>query len=699
MPVLYADLSLFSGISPKKIQLLMQELSIRTVEELLQYYPFRYEDRTKIYSSQELRDDLPDVQLAGFIKKVELIGNGPKQRLVAQFHDEKGQVELIWFQGIKYIQPKLSLNHKYLVFGKPTLFNSKFSIAHPEIELLSEETLKKASRFHGVYSTTEKLKRGYVDSKFIGQLIKRAYVAVENELYETIPDYIIQQYKLVNRKKSIHDIHFPTSQDELDKATRRVKFDELFFLQLRVLKSNHQNKKYIKGFPFSQVGQTFNDFYQNHLPFELTNAQKRVIKEIRSDVAKPIQMNRLLQGDVGSGKTLVALLCMLLAIDNGFQACLMAPTELLAQQHYQTIQQLVLNTNVKVGLLTGSTRKKERAQLHNELESGDLPILIGTHALLEPVVKFKNLGLAVIDEQHRFGVQQRAKLWGKNILPPHILIMSATPIPRTLAMTFYGDLDISVIDELPAGRKPIETKHFYEKDRATVYKFIYNEIIKGRQAYIVYPLIEESETLDYKNLMEGYENIVANFPEPKFKVSMVHGQMKTEEKEFQMNEFVAGKSQIMVATTVIEVGINVPNATVMVIESAERFGLSQLHQLRGRVGRGGDKSYCMLLTGVKLSSDSRKRIHTMCSTTDGFKIAEVDLMLRGPGDLMGTQQSGLVDFKLVNLTQDQKMIASVRAIVQELLSKDEDLLLPEHASARKQLEYLIKKHPNWGRIS
>jgi ATP-dependent DNA helicase RecG len=699
MAVLNAPLDQFAGISPKKIQVLKQELNIHTLEDLLQFYPFRYEDRTQVFKSNQLKEDMPDVQLVGVIEKFELQGSDKKQRLVAKFTDETGSVELVWFQGIKYVQPKLAINRKYLIFGKPMPFQNRFSIAHPELELYYPEILEKASRLHGVYSTTEKMKRHYVDSKFIAQLVKRAFVAAEKEIAENLPHYLVDQYKLVDRKTAFYHIHFPPDQEALSQATRRIKFDELFFLQLRLIKANLTNKQEIKGFPFKVIGTQFNDFFENHLPFQLTNAQKRVIKEIRMDMAKPIQMNRLLQGDVGSGKTLVALMCMLIAIDNGFQACLMAPTELLAQQHYISISELLKNMPLRVELLTGSSKKKHRTQIHEGLIAGEIHILIGTHALLEPVVKFNNLGLAVIDEQHRFGVQQRSKLWAKNTLPPHILIMSATPIPRTLAMTIYGDLDVSVIDELPAGRKAIQTKHFYEKDRAEAYRFIRSEIVKGRQAYIVYPLIEESETLDYKNLMEGYENVVANFPEPHFKVNMVHGQMKPEEKEREMQEFVQGRSQILMATTVIEVGINVPNATVMMIESSERFGLSQLHQLRGRVGRGAEMSYCMLLTGVKLSADSRKRIHTMVSTTDGFKIAEVDLMLRGPGDLMGTQQSGLMDFKLVNLAHDQQMVSAVRSIALSILQKDPDLLMPEHDQTREHLRKLHEKHINWGRIS
>lgn len=687
------------GLLPRKAALLLKECNIATIGDLLQWYPFRYIDRTRIFTVKEIVEELPYVQLIGRIEKVEIKGKERTQRMTAVFRDQTGTIELVWFQGIKYAREKIKPGIDFLLFGKPTVFNGYYNIAHPELEVFSPEKLTTASTLQPVYSSSEAMKRNWLDTKGMANLIRQALNMVSSQIKETVPDEIIQQMQLIPLNIAYHWIHAPGNAQELMFAERRLKFEELFFLQLKLLLQNKINKTSIKGFPFEKIGDVFNGFYKNHLPFELTNAQKRVVKEIRADVAKPIQMNRLVQGDVGSGKTIVAFLSMLIAIDNGFQACLMAPTEILAQQHFASLQPLAEAIGVKISILTGSSKKKARDILHADLISGELQILVGTHALLEDKVVFKNLGFVVIDEQHRFGVAQRAKLWAKNILPPHVLIMSATPIPRTLAMTAYGDLDISIIDELPPGRKPIFTKHHFEKDRPRVLEFVKSQVEIGRQVYVVYPLIEESEQLDYKNLMDGYEHLVAWFPAPKYHVSVVHGKLKPADKDFEMQRFVKHQTQIMVATTVIEVGVNVPNASVMIIESAERFGLSQLHQLRGRVGRGADQSYCLLLTSFKLSKEARRRIETMEETTDGFRIAEVDLELRGPGDLQGTQQSGTLDLKLSDIVKDNKLLIESRHLAERILDDDAQLLQPYNIRLKLRLQELEKKMMNWGRIS
>lgn len=687
------------GVSPKKAEILKKEAGIETIIDLLQWYPFRYIDRTKVYTSAELSEELPLIQLVGKLQNLKLIGEGRKQRMSAQLRDATGTVDLVWFQGFKYLFEKLQNGKEYLVFGKPSQFNGSWSIAHPEMELFFPEKLEKASRMQAVYSSTERMKKMQLDSKGLSILIRQVLQFVNGRIQETLSTEIIQEQQLIALEDAFRGIHFPMSIEQQQQAEKRLKFDELFFLQIRLIRQNLVNKQQIKGFSFSKVGDPFLNFYEKHLPFPLTNAQKRVIKEIRTDVSRPIQMNRLVQGDVGSGKTIVAFLSMLIAIGNGYQACLMAPTEILAQQHYQSLSGYAEQIGLQIDLLTGSVGQKKRKKIHADLESGELNILVGTHALLEDKVRFANLGFVVIDEQHRFGVAQRAKLWAKNSLPPHVLIMSATPIPRTLAMTLYGDLDVSVIDELPPGRKPIRTVHRYENKRPEVLQFLKSEIAIGRQIYIVYPLIEESEQLDYRNLFEGYEHLLSWFPAPQYQISIVHGRLKPEDKEFEMQRFVSGQTQIMVATTVIEVGVNVPNASVMIIESAERFGLSQLHQLRGRVGRGAEQSYCILMTGLKLSADARTRLKTMCETNDGFKIAEVDLRLRGPGDLQGTQQSGSLDLKLADLSRDAGLIAWCRELAYQVLEDDPTLTKPVNQAIAARLLQLEQKHKNWGRIS
>ncbi len=673
---------------------------METFGDLLNWFPFRYVDRTRFYTVKDITEDLPLVQLIGRLENIRLIGTGKgKERMSAILRDQTGTLELVWFQGIKFVQDKLRTGVDVIVFGKPTQFNNSWNIAHPEVELYSPEKAARAPRLQPVYNSSEAMKRAWLDSRGQSQLIQQMLQRIGNQIEETLPEHIISQHQMIPLRQAYQFIHQPVNADELRAAETRLKFDELFFLQLRLLRQNRINKQQLKGFAFGTIGTVFNDFYHNHLPFQLTNAQKRVLKEIRSDVAKPIQMNRLVQGDVGSGKTIVAFMSMLMAIDNGFQACLMAPTEILAQQHYAGLSELAEKIGVKIRLLTGSTKKKDRNILHAELESGELHIIVGTHALLEDKVIFKNLGFVVIDEQHRFGVAQRARLWAKNVLPPHVLIMTATPIPRTLAMTLYGDLDISVIDELPPGRKAIVTKHQFDKDRPAVFNFIKEQITLGRQIYVVYPLIEESEQLDYKNLMDGYEHLQAWFPSPQYQLSIVHGRLKSADKEFEMQRFIKKQTQIMVATTVIEVGVNVPNASVMIIESAERFGLSQLHQLRGRVGRGADQSYCLLMTGFKLSREAKIRLETMVRTNDGFEIAEVDLELRGPGDLQGTQQSGDLDLNIADISKDNQLLAYCRQFASAILDTDPDLELPENALLKQQLLNMERRKMDWGRIS
>jgi ATP-dependent DNA helicase RecG len=687
------------GVGPQRAELLKKELRVFNFYDLLTQYPFRYVDRTKFYKVKDINIELPYVQLRGKILRTETMGANRAKRFVAYFTDETGTLELVWFRGLKWIADKVKPNVEYVIFGRPAIFNRKFNIAHPEIEEVSDENTRLASALQPVYNTTELMKTRALDSRGMYKLIKALIAGVNKNIPETLSDELLAEYKFISREEALKNIHLPQSPEALQKAEYRLKFEELFFIQLRLLRLKVIRQKNFKGYIFSKVGHYFNTFYNEHLPFELTNAQKRVIKEIRVDMGSGKQMNRLLQGDVGSGKTLVALMTMLIALDNGFQACIIAPTEILANQHYETISKLVEKLNVKVDLLTGSTKKSERKVLHPQLKSGELHILIGTHALLEDEVLFQNLGLIVIDEQHRFGVAQRARMWKKNTQPPHVLIMSATPIPRTLAMTLYGDLDISVIDELPPGRKPISTSHKFDSQRLRVFGFMKEQIALGRQVYIVYPLIEESEKLDLKNLMDGYESIMRAFAPPDYRVSILHGKMKAADKDFEMQRFEKGETHIMVATTVIEVGVNVPNASVMVIENAERFGLSQLHQLRGRVGRGADKSYCILLTSYKLSAESKVRIETMVRTNDGFEIAEVDLRLRGPGDLAGTQQSGVADLKISDLARDSQILLLARNYATQLLADDPNIEKPANSKIANQYVILNQNKTNWSRIS
>ena len=698
---LNTSIEYLKGVGPQKAELLRKELYIFKYSDLLTFFPFRYVDRTKFYKVKEINVDLPFVQLRGKITHAKMVGVKRASRFVAKFADDTGTIELVWFQGAKWFAEKIKPHptNEYIVFGKPTVFNGVFNISHPEIELVSEENTTLASSLQAVYNSTEKLKSRNLDTKGIARLQKALVPYIKNNIPETLSNTILERFHMVSREEAIKQIHFPQSTEMLKKAEFRLKFEELFFIQLQLLKQKVLREKTIRGFVFSKVGDYFNNFYTHYLPFELTNAQKRVIKEIRLDMGSGKQMNRLLQGDVGSGKTLVALMNILISLDSGFQACLMAPTEILANQHFETISRLLKPLNITVGLLTGSKRVKERRIIHEQLQSGEMQILIGTHALLEDVVQFKNIGFVVIDEQHRFGVAQRAKMWNKNIQAPHMLIMSATPIPRTLAMTLYGDLDVSVIDELPPGRKSIQTIHRFDNHRDNVFGFMKQQIALGRQIYVVYPLIKESEKMDYKDLMDGYESITRAFPLPQYQVSIVHGQMKTDAKDYEMQRFVKGETNIMVATTVIEVGVDVPNASVMVIESAERFGLSQLHQLRGRVGRGAEQSYCILMTSYKLSSDGKLRMETMVRTNDGFEIADVDLKLRGPGDMSGTIQSGVLDLKIADLAKDAPILHSARNMAIELLSEDPNLEKSENTAIAYQFAMTNRSSTNWSRIS
>ena len=686
------------GVGPKRGTALKKELGIYTFGDLLYYFPFRYIDRSEFQQISAIPTATGAAQLKGKIVKVKEIETGRIKRFEAVFADQSGQIDLIWFKGIKWIKPKLLPGTELIVWGKPKLFGTKFSISHPELEFVISE--KEASGgLQPIYHSSEKLQNEGFTSRGIERIIKELLPAIKNHVKEDLPDWIKSDLGLINKESALITIHQSTSKQEIEHARFRLKFQELFYLQLELLIRKKITQRKIKGFKFDQVGAPFNEFFEKHIPFALTNAQKRVIKEIRKDLSSGVHMNRLLQGDVGSGKTLVALMVMLIAIGNGYQACLMAPTSILANQHYLSIKDMLKEMDLRVEILVGATKKSARKVLHDSLEHGKIDILIGTHALLEEVVVYKNLGLAIIDEQHRFGVAQRSKLWKKNLLPPHQLVMTATPIPRTLALTFYGDLDVSVIDEMPPGRKDIQTSHRFESARLKVFQFVEEEIKKGRQIYIVYPFIEESEKLDYQNLMAGYESITRRFPLPNYRVSIVHGQMLPEDKEFEMQEFVAGRTQIMVATTVIEVGVNVPNASVMIIESAEKFGLSQLHQLRGRVGRGAEQSFCILMSGYKLGENAKKRLETMCETNDGFKISEVDLKLRGPGDIMGTQQSGLMDLRIADLARDGQIVQIARDKAKELLEKDPQLASVEHQFLAKKLRALIQAKPNWSRIS
>jgi ATP-dependent DNA helicase RecG len=704
MNLLETPIEYLKGVGPQRGDLLRKELSIHKYGDLINLYPNRYIDRTRYYKINQLTNSNSEVQIVGKIIHIKTVEQGKgKSRLVATFVDDTGQMELVWFQGQKWIKESLKLNVVYVIFGKVTQFGATFNMAHPELELLEAHKSSLRSAMQPVYPSTEKLTNKGINSRVISKLMQQLFLETQALFSETLPQSILEELKLIPKNAALFNIHFPKSQDLLAKAQFRLKFEELFFIQLQLISKNLIRKHKIKGQPFEKVGDTFTTFYKNHLPFELTNAQKKVLKEIRNDLGSHAQMNRLLQGDVGSGKTIVALMCMLLAKDNGFQSCLMAPTEILATQHYNGLVELlnfeVTGLNINIKLLTGSTKTSDRKILHEELENGTLDILIGTHAVLEDKVQFKNLGLAIIDEQHRFGVEQRSKLWKKAPIPPHVLVMTATPIPRTLAMSLYGDLDISVIDELPPGRKPIQTVHRFDSHRLQVWKFLKDEIAKGRQVYIVYPLIQESEKMDFKDLMDGYESISRDFPLPTYSVSMVHGKMKPADKEAEMKRFAEGKTNIMIATTVIEVGVNVPNASVMVIESAERFGLSQLHQLRGRVGRGADQSYCILMTGFKLSEDTKTRLETMVRTNDGFEIAEVDLKLRGPGDIMGTQQSGVLNLQIADLVKDRDILQVARHIAIRVLKEDPSMSKPEHVKMKEVFIELTKKKNIWNYIS
>ena len=695
---LTADIQFLPGVGPKRATLLKTELSISSVEDLLSCYPYKYIDRSRFYQIKEINTDASYVQLRGKIANIQKVGVGAKQRLSVIFYDETGKIELVWFKGIRYVLEKLKSDTLYIVFGKPSVFNEIYNIVHPEIEPATAENQKLALGWQAHYNTSEKMKRNFLNSAALRKIMHTIVSGLTARLPETLPEYLINRYNLINKHDAVVNIHFPQTLDLLEKAQHRLKFEELFYIQLDILLQAKVRSRKYKGFVFSVVGNYFNTFYKKHLPFELTNAQKRVVREIRIDVGSGKQMNRLLQGDVGSGKTLVALLSMLIAIDNGFQAALMAPTEILATQHAHTLLEITQGLGINIALLTGSTKKKERELILSKLQSGEIHSIIGTHALIEDTVVFSNLGLVIIDEQHRFGVAQRAQLWKKNTTLPHVLVMTATPIPRTLAMTVYGDLDVSVIDELPPGRKPVQTYHYFDTKRAAMNGFVKQQIELGRQIYIVYPLIQESEKMDFRNLEEGFEHAKSAFPE--YKISMVHGKMRTAEKDREMEKFVRGETQIMVATTVIEVGVNVPNASVMIIEGAERFGLSQLHQLRGRVGRGADQSYCILLTSHKLSHETRQRLEVITRTNDGFEISEADMRLRGPGDMNDTRQSGMpFDLKIANLAQDAQLLQYVRNIAAGLLDKDPLLETLENQLLALQIKKIAKNKANWSLIS
>ncbi len=694
--ILDKKIAYLRGLGPQRAELLQSELALFTYADLLAYYPFRYEDRSHFYRIADINESLENVQLRGSIKSVSKIGDGHKQRLVATLVDGSGSMELVWFQGIKWVEKKIAQKGEFIVYGKPVLFGNQFNITHPDLDLVTPNSVV-PGYFQAIYSLTDKLRKKFIDAKVLSAAFRNLFAEMGLQIPENLPSFLLQDFKLLDRPQSLFQIHLPSDQRLLFHARRRLKFEELFYNQLRLIRQNKVRKAVFQGQIFSKTG-LLTQFYREHLPFELTDAQKRVIRQVFEDFRSSKQMNRLLQGDVGSGKTIVGFICMLMAIDGDAQACLMAPTELLAIQHFRGLSKFAEAMGISIELLTGSTKKKDRTRIFENLKSGELKIIVGTHALLEDTVQFKNLGLCVIDEQHRFGVAQRAKLWNKNVqIHPHILVMTATPIPRTLAMTLYGDLDISVLNELPAGRKPIKTVHRYDSRRLEVFQFMRDEIAKGRQVYVVYPLIEESEALDYKSLMDGYESISRAFPDEP--LSIVHGKMKPADKDYEMNRFKKGETSILVATTVIEVGVDVPNASVMVIENAERFGLAQLHQLRGRVGRGSDQSYCILMSSFKLGVDSRKRIETMVRTNDGFEIAEVDLQLRGPGDMAGTQQSGLVDLKIANLAQDSEILKFAREAAQSILNEDPNLQLEKHQPILNYLKTHKVERLNWSLIS
>lgn len=692
------DIKYLPGVGPQRASLLAKELNIVSFKDLLYYFPYKYVDRSRIYTIREIDGNMPYIQLRGKFLSFETFGEGRQRRLVGHFSDGTGVMDAVWFQGLKFVMGKIKAGVEYIIFGKPTVFGGRINVAHPDVDEADELTVGNMG-LQPYYNTTEKMKRMLINSHAVEKLMRNLFHAIQREPFEeTLSSWMVESFHLMPLAEALYNIHFPQNPELLRKAQYRLKFEELFYVQLNILRYTKERRNKFRGLPFEHVGEIFNTFYSKNLPFQLTGAQKRVIKEMRRDMGSGRQMNRLLQGDVGSGKTLVALMTMLIALDNGYQACMMAPTEILANQHYETICRFLAGMNVRVELLTGNVKGKRRETILKDLLTGDVKILIGTHAVIEDTVNFSSLGLVVIDEQHRFGVAQRAKLWSKNIYPPHVLVMTATPIPRTLAMTLYGDLDVSVIDELPPGRKPIQTVHQFDNRRASLYAFIRKQIEAGRQIYIVYPLIQESEKMDIKNLEDGYTNICEEFPE--YRVSKVHGKMKPAEKDAEMQRFLAKQTQIMVATTVIEVGVNVPNASVMVIENAERFGLSQLHQLRGRVGRGADQSYCILVTGYKLSEETRKRISIMVETNDGFEIAEADLKLRGPGDLEGTQQSGVAfDLKIADIARDGQLLQYVRDIAERLLDEDPQCENPKNQVVWQQLKELRKKNVNWAVIS
>jgi len=698
--LLETPIEFLKGIGPKRAEVLQKEFGIVTYEDLLHYYPYRHVDKSKVYKIAQISGESFYMQFYGRVVRYEILGQQRAKRLVAYFDDGSGTMELVWFNGIKWVEEMLEEKREFVVFGKPSLFNGKWNMMHPELmDPLTRAESPLPIKFQPLYNTSDKAKRMGVDSKVIAKSMFRLLLQIKELIRETLSEEIRSKYRLISMTEALMNIHYPESSEYLDKAMLRLKFDELFFTQLRLLKLKLITEQKVKGHLFAEVGEYFNNFYHQYLPFELTNAQKRVIKQIRADVGSGRQMNRLLQGDVGSGKTIIALFVMLLAKDNGFQSCIMAPTEILAMQHYENIASLMKEMNVTVAFLSGNIKSAKRKKLLEQLKAGEIDILIGTHALIEDEVVFDNLGMVIIDEQHRFGVEQRAKLWRKNRIPPHILVMTATPIPRTLAMTLYGDLDLSVIDELPKGRKPVITRHFYEKDRLRVFGFMREQIELGRQIFVVYPLIQESEKMDLLDLMAGYDAVSQEFPLPDFAISIVHGKMSTEEKDFEMQRFIKKETVIMLSTTVIEVGIDVPNASVMIVENAERFGLSQLHQLRGRVGRGAEQSYCILMSGNKLTTESKQRLAAMVNTNDGFEIANIDLRLRGPGDIQGTRQSGMLDFKIADLVKDEKLVVFTRRLAQELLKEDPELSAPANAPLKKTLELMLQRSAFYGMIS
>jgi ATP-dependent DNA helicase RecG len=696
---LNTSIDYLKGVGPNRSDILKKEFQIFTYNDLLNFFPFRYIDRTKFYKISEIQKSNADVQIIGRFTEIYYFKNIKSNRLIGTFSDGNQTIEIVWFKATKWIEKSIKLNTDYVLYGKPNWYLNKFSIAHPELDVFSEFKNKQVEGLLPIYSSNERVLSRGITNKFFREVIFNIINTSINFLKENLSKEINEKYSLISKQQAYRNIHFPSNHELLSKAEFRLKYEEFFYLQLEFLMSNISKKSKFKGFNFSKVGDSFNKFYKSHLPFLLTNAQKRVIKEIRKDFSSNAQMNRLLQGDVGSGKTIVALLSSLIAIDNNFQVCFLAPTEILAQQHFNSLNDSLNKINITVNILTGSSTKKDRIKLFSDLINGEINILVGTHAVLEDNVRFKNLGFVIIDEQHKFGVAQRSKLWKKNITPPHVLVMTATPIPRTLAMSVYGDLDISIIDELPPGRKAVKTVHRSDRNRLEIFKFLKDEINKGRQVYVVYPLIEESKKLDYKDLMDGYESISREFPNSKYQISILHGRMKSEDKAIEMKRFKEGKTNIMVSTTVIEVGVNIPNASVMVIESSEKFGLSQLHQLRGRVGRGSENSYCILMTSNKLSSDARKRIKTMTSTNDGFKVAEVDMEIRGPGNLLGTQQSGLLNLKLANIITDKEILESARDDVKKIISVDQRLVKVENKLIKEEFNKKTKNTLLWKHIS